>query len=449
MINPTSALELENSFGFLKFYGFSPAVDFASFKEQPQHVICYGSCDLRHVLKTVASEHCKMEFGGAKVCFYVPNEHPAILLRNAVILKLIVDKEITLREKSEAILDVYWNIFVTGKSLNLVQKSLLLIEKELSSQTLQFHDLKHLKYKDFDDLMDQLLLWKKAINSNFLKKSDCLPKFLTNRQTALFKERWEARKNIVDGDFIWGLKENHLSIVKTDRKSSLVVHEFKTPPCVQFAEYWNFREHGVAFAVHNAVENHQFMNPTMLTYQPGKSKVDRLNCQVLGFWGDICIGPFATEGFYVDTVEEYDKFYETRNFELFHSSFEIAINNVEKQLKSIENKLNSNELNFSITPFMSTSKKSPAQCPELAKKVDLVYISYATFCQDIQKQIEDLAPVLCDATLVIETPKFLSVVDVKKRGALAQKQTETLEKLQGVTTTRNLDHHIVCKVDKL
>ena len=447
MFTPTTALDLENSIGFVKFYGFSPAVDFLAFSAEAQHCLCLGSTDIRHFLKTLASSR---NTGDQPIRFYVADEHPAVLMRNALLLKIVLDDSLTYREKTEVFLDAYWNIFVTGKTLNLLQKAVVEVEKELAGGSLAHFDLSYLRFKDLDELMEILGLWKKAMASNFLKHSECAAKFLTNRQTALFKERWEVRKNVVDGDFIWGIRDNKILINKTDKKTGLVIQDFPTSPCIQFREYWEFRENGVSFAVHDSPENHKLMNPTMLSYQPGKSKSDRTSCEVLGFWGDISIGPFATFGFYADTTEKNDVFYETRNFELFHKSGEVATANLEKVLGRIGELKEDSKLHFTVVPFLKNPKKKVTQVPALTGKTDVFYVSFAEFCQEFEQKVADFAPLIRDGSvLVVETPKFLGVVDLKKRAALLDRQIDTLKTKFGLDVIHNLDHHLVCTFKRL
>ena len=50
---------------------------------------------------------------------------------------------------------------------------------------------------------------------------------------------------------------------------------------------------GVAYAIHS-----------LMDYYDGVNKTTKISCKVLGYWGDITIGPFWTLGLTVDKLEE-------------------------------------------------------------------------------------------------------------------------------------------------
>ena len=52
----------------------------------------------------------------------------------------------------------------------------------------------------------------------------------------------------------------------------------------------------MAFRIHNEKEPHQFINATMLSYIEGNNKKNKNPCKVLGYWGDLCQGPFSVWG---------------------------------------------------------------------------------------------------------------------------------------------------------
>ena len=65
---------------------------------------------------------------------------------------------------------------------------------------------------------------------------------------------------------------------------------------IRHNEFNTFRLKGISFAIHNEPDSHKFVNPTMLSRMEGKKKGNRDPCSVLGFWGDLCIGPFSVWG---------------------------------------------------------------------------------------------------------------------------------------------------------
>ena len=65
-------------------------------------------------------------------------------------------------------------------------------------------NLKFLKYKERDLIIERLEFWKSLINdSNFLIEK-CF-EYRDNRLRFLYKERYDYRKNLIDADFVWGI----------------------------------------------------------------------------------------------------------------------------------------------------------------------------------------------------------------------------------------------------
>lgn len=447
MFTPTSALDLENSIGFTKHYGFSPSIKLCTKSQnQSQTILMISSIDHRHILKTISSDFLKEK---KSFNFIFLNDTPASFLRNLILHYILTEETLTFREKIETYLDLYWNTFVTAKSINICQKIADKIDAQLAQRKLSNFNLKYFKYKDFDDVLEQLTLWRKAMSSNFLKIDSCFSKYFLNRQMAHFKERWEVRKNMIDGDFIWGIKDNKIEIQKTDKKSDKVITNFPTQPCINFGEYHAFRENGIAFTIHDSIENHKFFNVTMLNYQSGKSKKDKSSCEVLGFWGDISIGPFSTFGIYLDSVIDYDEFYDTRNFELYRKSSEIAFKNVSNLVEGFIKNTEQNLINFEITPIFKDVKKNVNKLNFEKYLIDCYYVALSSYCDlneetmDYFKSLQNLEE-KNNIRFIFETPKFYNILDLKKRSQMKQALIEKLEKGFGMQIVEDKDHHIYC-----
>lgn len=77
--------------------------------------------------------------------------------------------------------------------------------------------------------------------------------------------------------------------------SAVVIPEPKRA-LVKLPEFSSFRLAGVAFPVHQEPASHKFVNPTMLNRMQGKKRGSRDPCSVIGYWGDLCTGPFSVWG---------------------------------------------------------------------------------------------------------------------------------------------------------
>ena len=64
----------------------------------------------------------------------------------------------------------------------------------------------------------------------------------------------------------------------------------------------DYRLTGVAFRIHSEKEPHKYVNCSMLSYLDGRDKQTRDSCEVLGYWGDLCLGPFAVWGITSKTI---------------------------------------------------------------------------------------------------------------------------------------------------
>ena len=456
MLGLNSALDLQNAIGFRKFYGISPAVNLVSWfddsdSSKNRSILLYECIDMRHVLETLtAIAHRSHEIDNQvrTYSFYMADESPANILRHMIMIKILFDGEMTDREKTETFLDFYWNVYVTAKTLAVIDKYVVVLFKEIPDDKVEFFNLSQLKYRDKDLLIEALEDWRKLLKANnTLQRVYAEEKFTRNRLTALYKERWEHRKNLVDADYVWGIKDNSIEIRKqVDAKSS--IETISTQPCIHFFEYFSFRENGVAFQVHDSLDNHRFINFTMLDYQSGKKKSDKTSCGVLGYWGDITTGPFASIGIFpADPVQAFN-FYTKRNDTFIHTSAQIAESNVKKYLSGFLAAARSKSIKFSFYPILKDEKKELTTVKALFHKMDLLYLSSDVY-QKFAKVIPELFVFLkegCKATIIGETLKFCAAIELKKRAALKQLMLDGMAGVEKARLQKDLDHHLVYHV---
>jgi hypothetical protein len=452
MLALTTALDLQNAIGFRKFYGTSPAIDFFAYRsDYSSHrdvaVLIYDSVDLRHILRTLA-ERKVSDVSPTSLTVYMADESPANILRHMIIIKIITDPELTDREKVEVFLDFYWNVYITAKTLSFVEKIIYQLSNEIPMDKVEFFSLSLLKYKDKDTLVETIDEWRKFLkNNSLLQRINAEEKFTRNRQTALYKERWEHRKNLVDADFIWGIKDNKIEITKKlDEQSE--ENKIQTPPCIHFYEYLSFRENLVAFQLHDTLENHKFINFSMLDYQQGKKKIDKTSCGVLGYWGDITTGPFPSIGFYINDPINSSKYYKKQNDAFLHTSSQIAEFNVSLFIKGFIDSAKDELFTLKIHPILRDEKKDPVSMKTLSGKMDIVYLSSDIY-QKFGKNISETFPLFKEKgvrMLIAETVKFCAAIDLKKRDILKEMMTKYMEEIPIAKLLKDADHHLVYEI---
>lgn len=107
-----------------------------------------------------------------------------------------------------------------------------------------------------------------------------------------FQDRYDFRRNAVDWDYQFSLRE-------------MASH-------VNSTEYKDWRMNGVAFELR--LSNNTIANRTMSSFIPGKKKRTGDSIMVRGFWGDIVNSPYIPFGVEVQDEADKEKFFRKINF---------------------------------------------------------------------------------------------------------------------------------------
>ena len=443
MLLYTTAQELQNAIGFHRHYGTSPASSLEAFNSSSNGELEYlliQPHDISHILNTLYKTKNKE----VKQKFFIMENNLSIMLRNALLIDVIIDDALTLREKVETFLDIYSNQYLTAKTLSIINSKLKVIQNDLHDNRTTCKGIvrfNKLKYKQIDMLNEIINLWLSLIKSNQIKKEEAELKYRDQRLRFMYKERYEYRQNLVDGDYIWGIKYNKLPVnVLIDDKIELkdkVNIDKNAPyePLIRFNEYLLFRENGVAFPIHRSEENHQFFNVTLLDYIEGRKKENKDHCEVLGFWGDLVISPFWTFGIGVDTEDEMVKFYKKVNTEYQYSVYDIMEYNVEKLITGITNLYNNDYTNLHVE-YLLDDKMIAFKRKDIFKgTIFLSYEGYETNKEYIESD-SFLKSIFKEASFLIETIAFYTPIDIKKRSLLIEKQNESICKNLNIISDR-------------
>mmetsp|Transcript_10524 Transcript_10524/g.20225 ORF Transcript_10524/g.20225 Transcript_10524/m.20225 type:complete len:289 (-) Transcript_10524:11-877(-) len=261
-------MEVVHAVGFVSFWGFTPALDFIENKTGELHVLIAGSGDLRHLLRSIA-EH--VPEASLDLHVYICETAKEVLARDILLLHLINELELPIRERVELFLDLYGNALMrerTAEYLDLRVRPLIQVVTGTSRTSFAgMLDFSLLKHKDRDEIEEVMQAWRLAVPFDIGSLRD-------TRLRAHYKERYDHRVNLIDWDYQW-----HVKLLG---------------PQIHFIHFKEWRNTGVAFEVRLA--RYTVANRTLSGYQEGRKKTTRDSCLVRGYWGDIVMSPYWAFG---------------------------------------------------------------------------------------------------------------------------------------------------------
>lgn len=275
------------SIGHHGHWGFSATFDFLEAldklevtsdesSDEPINILLVAPGDIRHILYTVSRR--RRHRGGSRPLHFYIVEHPIeILARSLLLLEVVLDFEVPIRQRANVFLEIFGNIKVQERTARYIeqlgQKLRSLVADGTS--TLKLISLEHMKYRERDVLESVF----KSYSRNQSLDMDTLR---DHRLRGYYQERYDNRKSLGDWDYQYSIKE-----------SASIIH---------IKLYRDWRETGVAFEFGD--QTYDEGNRTMTTYVEGKLK-DGLekghHKEIKGFWGDIVSSPYFSFGIDADT----------------------------------------------------------------------------------------------------------------------------------------------------
>jgi dynein assembly factor 3 len=243
-----------------------------------------------------------------RVNFYLLETPIETLVRDALLLQVLTDYQVPIRQRANTFLEIYGNNKVqrrTSEYIETLSKQLLQLTSKGSGGLQHIVDFSQLNYREKDTLETAL----RAYATSFSYDMD---KLYDHRQRGLYEDRFDARKALFDWDY-------HAGIIK---KASIV----------HIKQYRQWRQNGIAFEFGDQMYSEP--NRTMMTYTEGfmkKGKEKGLKkevtlaaviarlvvrssyacykrlkyLQVMGFWGDIVASPYFAIGVECDTPNKH------------------------------------------------------------------------------------------------------------------------------------------------
>lgn len=254
-------MDILNSIGFVNFWGVTPFINLfetesetvknTSIKE-PVNILLSDSNDLRHLIYTiyklfVSQKEEKIEY--RPVNFYIHETHLENLCRDLLFIHLITDRNKSILERCEMLMEVYGNCLLPSRTIdyiNIVYKKLISYicqDKKDPPIYKDLFDLSCLTHKQIDSMQEIL----QSYDSKFPYD---IEKYRNDRVRYCLKDRYDYRRNLYDWDYGMNLKEY--------------------APIIRLRHYMYWREYGNAFIMR--VNQYKFPNRTLSCYMKEEKK---------------------------------------------------------------------------------------------------------------------------------------------------------------------------------
>ena len=333
-------MDILNSIGFVNFWGVTPCVNLVETEEEllknvsikdSLNILVSNSNDLRHFIFTIYKLFVAQKEKGAEhrpINFYIHEDHLEILCRDILFIHLITDRNKSIIERVEMLMELYGNTLLPSRTIdyiNVVYKLLIsFICKDKKSNPVykDIIDLSCLTHKQIDSMQE-------IFSSYDSKFPYDIEKYRNDRVRYCMKDRYDYRKNLYDWDYNMNI-QNFAPIIR-----------------LRYYIYW--RENGIAFVMR--INQYKFPNRTLACYIEGKKKEGRDSCMVRGFWGDIVNSPYLGYGLELETRDEITYFYANNKIDYLRDSQDVT-------------EMDHNE----IYDFMKREKEKERQRQERIKK---------------------------------------------------------------------------------
>ena len=314
-------MDVLNSIGFVNFWGVTPYINLFETEDElikntsikdPVNVLVSNSNDLRHFIFTVYKLFVSQKEKGTEyrpINFYIHEDHLEVLCRDLLFLHLITDRNKSIIERCEMIMEIYGNCLLPSRTIdyiNTVYKLLIsFICKDKKSNPVykDIVDLSCLTHKQIDSMQE-------IFSSYDSKYPYDIEKYRNDRVRYCLKDRYDYRKNLFDWDY------------------NMNIQNFA--PIIRLRYYIFWRENGIAFVMR--VNQYKFPNRTLACYIEGKKKQGHDSCMVRGFWGDIVNSPYLGYGLELETRDEITYFYANNKIDYLRDSQDVTEYNLVKFL---------------------------------------------------------------------------------------------------------------------
>ncbi|CAM9282038.1 unnamed protein product, partial [Discosporangium mesarthrocarpum] len=204
---------------------------------------------------------------------YVWEGQVDVLARHLLLLQVVHDWELPLRQRATVFLEIFGNTLVQERTSCYIAQMGVKLEELLYSRgtMVDLIDLSLLKYRERDLLAEVFKSWNHKTPCNITDLRD-------RRLRHFFGTRYDHRKNLVDWDYVNRVKE----------VAGIIHHR----------QYRDWRLEGIAYEFGDQVYNHP--NRSMVSFAEALMKKHHwpqfVRLGTRGFWLDIRTGPYITFG---------------------------------------------------------------------------------------------------------------------------------------------------------
>ena len=314
-------MDVLNSIGFVNFWGVTPFINLIETEEElvknisikePLNILISNSNDLRHFIYTIYKLFVSQKEKGAEyrpINFYIHEDHLEVLCRDLLFIHLITDRNISIIERCEMLMEIYGNCLLPSRTIDYINTTYKLLisficqDKKCKPVYKDILDLSGLTHKQIDSMQE-------IFTSYDSKYPYDIEKYRNDRVRYCLKDRYDYRKNLFDWDY------------------NMNIQNFA--PIIRLRYYIFWRENGIAFVMR--VNQYKFPNRTLACYIEGKKKQGHDSCMVRGFWGDIVNSPYLSYGLELETREEITYFYANNKIDYLRDSQDVTEYNLVKFL---------------------------------------------------------------------------------------------------------------------
>ena len=279
---------------------------------------CVGDC--RHVLRTLATLFQKEGAGDLSVSFTIHEKEIEVLARQLLLLLVVLDTEVDLKERIELFLEIFGNLELTERGEEAIEVYARRLEDwitslkpEESTTLLRFFDVSALRYQEKDELLRVFKSWRKSHSVNAQALWDY-------RARKFYGDRYDFRKNLIDWDYHMRLsgKEDE-NVIKSNKS---IIHH---------VHFRRWRLSGMAYEFRDKkynVPNRTLMSTVQSRLEQFKDRnlnAKGASASSYGYFGDIQNPPYCSFG-----LDAWDSGEEKRLFNRVNKQFEHTAVDVSK-----------------------------------------------------------------------------------------------------------------------
>lgn len=239
----------------------------------PINILLLQPGDIRHIIETISRRrrHRKGIDALRPLHFYLMEQPCEVLARDILLLQLLTDFEVPIRQRATIFLEIYGNCRVQERTSRYIEQLAHPLRTIATSGThLSLVDLSHLRYRERDQLEAIFKTYRHHAVYDIVS-------YREHRMRGLYADRYDSRKGLYDWDYQY-----------TYRPSVSIIHH---------KLYREFRESGISFEFGD--QTYTCPNKTLMSYHAGTLKRGKEAGQlkeVLGYWGDIVLSPYFAFG---------------------------------------------------------------------------------------------------------------------------------------------------------